>query len=124
MLQFHPPSLLNGKQSIIEIFVLATILPFLLWAALAIVGRKNMQSLARIYPWMRALSWGTWILAVLISLVVLFGGFQRRQFVIFFAAAMFNGGIQLARSWVQRRVEPDAVPLSPSEGWWPAKREF
>jgi hypothetical protein len=118
------PSLQMSKQSIIEIFVLATILPFLLWAALAIVGRKNAQLLARIYPWVRALSWGTWALPLLIFPIVLFGGFQHRHVAFFCVAITFNGGIQSARSWVQRRINPDSIPRSSSGGWWPAKREF
>jgi len=113
-----------SKQSSIEIFVLATILPFLLWAVLAVIARKDMQLLTRIYPWLRALSWAAWALPLAIYLLIFTGAFQHRQIVFFFAAITFNGGIQLARSWVQSRVEPDAVPCSSSDGWWPAKRDF
>jgi hypothetical protein len=109
----------------IEVLVLATVLPFVLWGVLAVIVRKDMQWLTRIYPWLRALSWGTWSLGVVMSLAALIGGFQHRQVFLFFAsAAMFNGGIQLMRGWVQRRVDHDSIPRTSPDGWWPAKRDF
>jgi hypothetical protein len=114
-----------NKQSMIEVYVLATILPFLLWAVLAMTARKDMQLLARIYPWLRALSWGTWALPLLIILLKLFPALPQHQLLVFFFAAIpFNGGIQLVRSWVQRRVDPDSIPRPSSDGWWPAKRDL
>jgi hypothetical protein len=113
------------RQSAIEVYVLATVLPFLLWAALAMAARKNTQLLGQIYPLLRALSYGTWALPLLIGLVKLFSAISQHQLLVFFFASIpFNGGIQLARSWVQSRVEPDAIPRPSSDGWWPAKRDF
>jgi hypothetical protein len=104
-------------------WVVAMVLPFLIWAVLAKLSRNHPGILPRSYPWLKGLAWGTWALFVAAGLYDLFGASERK---IFFRTpwilGAFSSGINLVYHWVRRRVDPDSIKTY--EGWWPTPKDL
>jgi len=101
----------------------AFLIPWLIWGLIAIAARKKPSLLTLIFPYLRAVSWITYFLAVGVMFVALSRPLGQAWWELS-VVTIFNGGIQLVRSWVERRVDPDPFPAQSSDGWWPAKKDF
>src|SRR5215510_11047104 len=97
--------------------------PWLIWGLIAIAARKKPWLLTLIFPYLRAVSWITYLLGVAAGLIAL-STLSRQAWLQLSVLGIFNGGIQLVRGWVQRRVDPDPFSARSSDGWWPAKKDF
>jgi uncharacterized membrane protein YfcA len=104
-------------------WVVAMVLPFLIWAVLAKLSRNHPGTLPRSYPWLKVLTWGTWGLFVASGLYALFGISESKAFFrTSLTLGAFSSGINLVYHWVRRQVDPDAYKKY--EGWWPTPKDL
>jgi hypothetical protein len=104
-------------------WVVAMVLPFLIWAVVAKLSRNHPEILPRSYPWLKGLAWGAWALFVASGLYGLFGASERTTFFRTpWILGAFSSGINLVYHWVRRRVDPSAYKKY--EGWWPTPKDL
>lgn len=103
-------------------WVVAMVLPFLLWAVLVKLSHSRPDILPRIYPVLRVIAWGLWVSFVTWSLYGLFGRLERKTFYGMNGILWGLMGTNLMHSWVRRRVVPDSAKKY--EGWWPAPKDL
>jgi hypothetical protein len=102
-------------------FGLAIAVPLLLWTVLALTRRQHPWLVPLIYPGLKVLSVTTATLPLIFGLMLLFDQHYMRQAL--WLSLSFNAGIQLVRSWAQRRADPESLVVKPNEGWWPTKED-
>ena len=103
------------------VFVAAGALPFLFWAALALVVRHRPERLGRIYPWLKAAAWISWsaaIVAIGFTLVR-----DNLHSIVWPCVVAFSSGVQLVHGWARRKVEGKSAQES-ADGWWPTPKKF
>jgi hypothetical protein len=107
----------GSKVHTIEIYLALSASPLIVWLALYMTSRWWSVNLRPVLPWLRALRWVAWGLAI----ALLINHLAHDHFPISYAIAM--GSVQLGlsfpESWVKRRFAPDLVE-SP-DGYWPSK---
>jgi hypothetical protein len=103
-------------------WVVAMVLPFLIWAVLVKLARNHPAILRQSHPWLKVVAWGAWAIFVAAGLYSLFGASERSFFGACWTLGAFSSGINLLHSWVRRRVDPDSVKTY--EGWWPAPKDL
>src|SRR5579871_5873319 len=87
-------------------WMVAMVLPFLIWAVLVKLARKHPAILRQSYPWLKVVAWGAWAIFVALGLYSLYATSERSFFRAFWTLGAFSSGINLLRSWVRRRVDP------------------
>ncbi len=104
-------------------WVVAMVLPFLIWAVLAKLSHSRPDILPTIYPALKVIAWGIWVSFVVWDLYGLSG---RLEWKTFYGTNAILGGLMggtnLIHSWVRRRVDPDSVRKY--EGWWPTPKDL
>lgn len=104
-------------------WMVAMVLPFLIWAVLVKLSRNHQAILRRSHPWLKVLAWGTWALFIASGLYGLFGTSERVTFFrAYWTLGAFSSGINLLYHWVRRRLDPDAYKKY--EDWWPTKKDL
>ncbi|MGB9121185.1 MAG: hypothetical protein WCE73_11240 [Candidatus Angelobacter sp.] len=104
-------------------WMVAMVLPFLIWAVLVKLSRNHPGILPRSYPWLKVLTWGAWVLFVASGLYGLVGISETKTFFrTFWTLGAFSSGTNLVYHWVRRRVDPDAYKKT--EGWWPTAKDL
>ncbi len=103
-------------------WMVAMVLPFLIWAVLVKLARKHPAILRQSYPWLKVVAWGAWAIFVALGLYSLYATSERSFFRAFWTLGAFSSGINLLRSWVRRRVDPDSIKTY--EGWWPRPKDL
>ena len=83
--------------------------------------RQHPWLVPLIYPGLKVLSVITATLPLIFGLMLLFDQHYMRQAL--WLSLSFNAGIQLVRSWAQRRADPESLVVKPNEGWWPTKED-
>lgn len=104
----------------IDAFIVALVTPFLIWALVAVMARKDPRLLERIYPAVKNIAWamyGGWIVLLLFAIGE---SIDRKISGIGFT---LYSGVNLMCGWIRRRVEPEADPAA-SEGWWPTPKDY
>ena len=105
------------------LWVVAVILPFLIWALLAKLSHSRPDILPRIYPVLKVIAWGIWMVFVAWVLYGLSGRLERKTFYGINGILWgLMGGSNLLYSWVRRRVAPDSAKKY--EGWWPTPKDL
>ena|SRR5579864_755424 len=104
-------------------WVVAMVLPFLIWAVLVKLARNHPAILRQAFPWLKVVVWGAWAIFVAAGLYSLFGA---SDWMTFFRTSWILGavysGINLVYHWVRRRIDPDSVKTH--EGWWPTPKDL
>jgi hypothetical protein len=103
-------------------WVVAMVLPLLIWAVLVKLARNHPAILHQSHPWLKVVAWGAWAIFVAAGLYGLFGTSERSFFRAFWTLGAFSSGINLLYHWVRRRVDPDSVKTY--EGWWPTPKNL
>ena len=104
-------------------WVVAMVLPFLIWAVLAKLSHSRPEILPRIYPVLKVIAWGIWVSFVVWALYGLSGRLERKTFYGINGILWgLMGGTNLLHSWVRRRVAPDSAKKY--EGWWPTPKDL
>jgi hypothetical protein len=101
-------------------WVLATVLPFLLWAVLAKIARRDPGILPHVLPWLKVLAYGLWFSSAAWGLYSLWPGKTFHAINAVFVA--LSGGTQLIYDWVRRRVDPRAN-VKERDGWKPTPKD-
>jgi len=98
-------------KALLLIYVLAIALsPLAIWCLVGIVGRAQKASLRGILPWLRALRWIAWAVAIILVFFALVR--DQRLWLVPFAAVTFgaSAGLGIVERWVKRRYAPDLLP--------------
>jgi hypothetical protein len=104
-------------------WVVAMVLPLLIWAVVAKLSRNHPEILPRSYPWLKGFAWGAWAFFVASGLYGLFGASERTTFFrTSWILGTFSSGINLVYHWVRRRVDPNAYKKY--KGWWPTPKDL
>ena len=109
------------RQLAIYAFIVALISPFLIWALLGSMARRNPLLLAKVYPFVKILAWGMWVPAVLCIFFGIIGSSRTFASVgcIIFA---FYSGINLMLGWIRKRIKPN--PPATTNGLQPTPKNF
>ncbi len=105
----------------LEITLILTFLPLVIWLALYLAYRWWSFNSRSMLPWLRTLRWTGWGFGVLLFLLSV----AREHFSVVYGIAMttFSVGLSIPERWVKRRFAPDLIdPITP-HGFWPTKPE-
>jgi hypothetical protein len=103
--------------------ILAVIVgPFLVWAGIARAARSNPGILPRLYLPVKVLAWCAWGLTFVWGAFIFVNHQSWRTFSggELLIINLFNG-LNLIRTWIGRRVDPDS--FKKHEGWWPTPKD-
>ncbi|HWF06247.1 MAG TPA: hypothetical protein VHA06_21345 [Candidatus Angelobacter sp.] len=102
------------------LFLVAMVVPFLLWAGIAGAARRRREVLRRIYPRLKVLI-GRLAFLGLVCVVLL----PHHEFMTLVGQIsilnLFLAGMNLLRMWIGRRVDP--ASYKKYEGWWPTPKD-
>jgi hypothetical protein len=102
------------------LFLVAMVVPFLLWAGIAGAARRRREVLRRIYPGLKVLIGRLWFFGL--ACIVLSPHRELKTFIAQVSILnVFSAGMNLLRMWVGRRVDPDL--FKKYEGWWPTPKD-
>src|SRR5579884_1587886 len=91
------------------LWAIALVLPFLLWAVLAKLSRKDPSVLSRIYPGLKVLVFGLWIAMSMIWILHMGGHLPHINiFALSLVYISLYGGLVQMYHWVRRRINPDS----------------
>jgi hypothetical protein len=87
-------------------WVVAMVLPLLIWAVLVKISRNHPGILPRAYPMLRVFAWGIWASFIAWGLYGLIGTAERKNFYAI-NGIIFGllSGTNLMYHWVRRRVD-------------------
>jgi hypothetical protein len=86
-------------------------------ALVVIVSRRHPGILRRIYPPLKVF---TWVLIFGLGWGLLYS-VRANQTRYVFLMTSFLSGMNLVRTWIARRVDPDS--FKKYEGWWPTPKD-
>ena len=79
--------------------------------------------LPRVYPWLKAVHWALWITSVALIAVSVLSDARRKPYLrLWLLSWGVYGGLMLVKTWVGRRVEPEAYTQQGRHGWWPTAK--
>jgi hypothetical protein len=102
-------------------WVLATALPFLLWAELAKIARRDPGIWPQVLPWLKVLAVGLWFSSAAWGFYTLSAPQGKVFYEINAILITLSGGTQLVYGWARQRVDPGAN-VKERDGWRPTSR--